>query len=117
MALWFIRILFLLLCTTAGYAISQVHPDLISSSIWASPLACLGGLLIALDEMLKDFRLRAFSASASAFCLDLDRLIIDKSDLFYFADPGTRWLIGWDVFRLQLYRMVLAMRSNKRFLI
>ena len=30
MALWVIRILFLSLCTVAGYAITQIQPDLIA---------------------------------------------------------------------------------------
>ena len=61
MSLWIIRILFLLMCTLGGYAVSQVRPELVQNGA----LGCLigfgfGGVLIGVDEMLKGFSLRAF---------------------------------------------------------
>ena len=54
--LWVIRILFLSLCTLAGYAVSQVRPEYVGQ--YHGAVAGLfigfgfGGLLIAVDEML-----------------------------------------------------------------
>jgi uncharacterized protein YacL len=117
MSLWAIRILFLSLCTLGGYAISQVRPEFVGSG----PAALLigfgfGGLLIAIDEMLKGFSLRAFSAAT--FGLVLGTLIawmIDRSGLFVYVDEEpTRWLIRLCLFLGFGYiGMVLAMRSNK----
>ena len=63
MSLWVIRILFLGLSTGAGFAISQVRPEYIEYH-WAGVLIGFGfgWLMIAIDEMLKGFSLRAFSA-------------------------------------------------------
>jgi uncharacterized protein YacL len=116
MSLWLIRILFLTLCSVAGYAISQVRPDLIAHGYigfgWGFGL---GGLLIAIDEMVKGFSLRAFSAAT--FGLFLGTAIawmIDHSGLFRFADENTLWLIRLGIFLGFGYiGMVLAMRSNK----
>ena len=116
MSLWVIRILFLSLCTMAGYAISQVRPELINPWYFGVMVGFgLGGLLIAIDEMLKGFSLRAFSSAT--FGLFLGTLIawmIDHSDLFSFADEKQRWLIRLTLFVSFSYLgMVLAMRSNK----
>ena len=116
MSLWVIRILFLSLCTMAGYAISQVRPELINTWYYGVMVGFgLGGLLIAIDEMLKGFSLRAFSSAT--FGLFLGTLIawmIDHSDLFSFADEKQRWLIRLTLFVSFSYvGMVLAMRSNK----
>ena len=75
-----------------------------------------GGLLIALDEMLKGLSLRAFSAAT--FGLILGSLIawtFDHSGLFVYVDEEpTRWLIRLCLFASFSYiGMVLAMRSNK----
>ena len=57
MTLWVIRILFLSLCTLAGYEVSQVRPELISGAnggLWGMMAGFgFGGLLIAIDEMVK----------------------------------------------------------------
>jgi uncharacterized protein YacL len=118
-----IRVLFLSLCILAGYAISQVQPDLIhhpSLNVPASVFGILigfgfGGLLIALDEMMKGFSLRAFSAATFGLILGtIIAWLVDRSELFVYAEPRVQWLI-----RLTLYigfsylGMVLAMRSNK----
>ncbi|MBC8094356.1 MAG: hypothetical protein H7Y43_00960, partial [Akkermansiaceae bacterium] len=70
MNLWVIRILFLSLCTMAGYAVSEVRPDLVIYS-WAGTLIGFGfgWFMIAIDEMLKGFSLRAFSATTFGLLL------------------------------------------------
>ena len=117
MSLWVIRLLFLLLCSLGGYAVSEMQPDLIGNGFYGAVIGFgLGGLLIAIDEMLKGFSLRAFSAAT--FGLMLGTLIawmIDRSGLFIYADETpTRWLIRLSLFVSFSYiGMVLAMRSNK----
>ena len=70
MSLWVIRILFLSLTTTAGFAVSQVRPELIQYN-WAGLLIGFGfgALMIAIDEMIKGFSLRAFSATTFGLLL------------------------------------------------
>jgi uncharacterized protein YacL len=121
MALWVIRILFLGLCTLCGYAISQLRPELAGAPMVGSPLVGiligfgLGGLLIALDEMLKGFSLRAFSAASFGLLLgSAIAWMIDRSQLFIYADDSSRWLIRLGMFLGFGYiGMILAMRSNK----
>ncbi len=117
MSLWILRIIFLSLCTLGGYAISQVQPEMVDSPVWGVMIGFgFGGFLIAIDEMLKGFSLRAFSAAT--FGLTLGTLIawlVDRSQLFIYADERpTRWLIRLSLFvGFSYIGMVLAMRSNK----
>lgn len=120
MNMWTIRILFLILCTLGGYAISQVRPESIQ---WPASgfLGCVigagfGWLLIAIDEMLKGFSLRAFSATTFGLLLGtIVARLIDSSGLFDNVDyPATRWIIRLCLFLSFSYiGIVLAMRSNK----
>jgi uncharacterized protein YacL len=118
MALWVIRILFLGLCTSGSYAISQVRPEWLGHpALFLVAGFGFGWLLIAIDEMLKGFSLRAFSATTFGLLLGtLVALLIDHSGLFGDAnDPAPHRLIV----RMALFvgfgyiGMVLAMRSNK----
>ena len=116
MSFWVIRCFFLLLCVVAGYAVSQYRPEIIDGGIYGIFIGFgLGGLLVALDEMLKGFSLRAFSAAT--FGLALGTLVagmVDRTDLFIFADEKTRWLLRLVMFLGFGYvGMILAMRSNK----
>ena len=53
MSFWVIRIFFLLLCTVAGYAVSQHRPEIIDGGIYGLLIGFgLAGVLIAVDEML-----------------------------------------------------------------
>ncbi len=116
MALWAIRILFLGLCTTAGFAISQVRQELIAYG-WAGAVIGFGfgWLMIAIDEMLKGFSLRAFSATTFGLLLGiLVAQLIDHSGLFDTADERVRWLVRLGLFLSFGYiGIILAMRSNK----
>ncbi|MEI8289203.1 MAG: TRAM domain-containing protein [Verrucomicrobiota bacterium] len=117
--LWVIRILFLSLCTLAGYAVSQVRPEYVGEYHGAVAGIFIGfgfgGLLIAVDEMLKGFSLRAFSATTFGLLLGcLVALLIDHSGLFVNAEEKVRWLVRLCLFLSFGYiGMVLAMRSNK----
>jgi uncharacterized protein YacL len=120
MALWVIRILFLFLCTIGGYAVSQVHPAYVGVSM-AGPIGIaigfgFGWLMIAIDEMLKGFSLRAFSATTFGLLLGTCiALLIDHSGLFEnVEEKPTRWIIRLSLFLSFSYiGIVLAMRSNK----
>lgn len=117
MTLWVIRILFLSLCILGGYAISQVRTDLVENSTFGVMIGFgMGGLLIAIDEMLKGFSLRAFSAATFGLMLgSLVAWMLDRSQLFIFVnDAGLLWLVRLCLFLSFGYiGMVLAMRSNK----
>src|SRR3954469_18859074 len=120
MALWVIRILFLSLSTIGGYAVSQVRPEYVGgtfSGVFGMAIGFgFGWLMIALDEMLKGFSLRAFSATTFGLLLgSVVALLIDRSGLFDYAGADTtRWLIRLALFLSFGYiGIVLAMRSNK----
>src|SRR6266566_2226796 len=120
MALWFIRVLFLSLCTVGGYAVSQVRPEYVGvhySALIGMVIGFgFGWVMIAIDEMLKGFSLRAFSATTFGLLLgSVVALLIDRSGLFEFkADETTRWMIRLCLFLSFGYiGIVLAMRSNK----
>lgn len=116
MTLWIVRFFFLSLCVTGGYAVSQVHPGLIATGGQGMIIGFgLGGLLIAIDEMLKGFSLRAFSAMTFGLMLgSVMAWLIDTSQLFNFAADNTRWIIRLTLFIAFGYiGIILAMRSNK----
>jgi uncharacterized protein YacL len=116
MSIWVIRVFFLSMCMLAGFAISQVRPE------WQSPVQGViigfgfGGLLVAIDEMLKGFSLRAFSAATFGLMLgSVIAWMVDRSGLFVHVDEETtRWMIRLCLFvGFSYIGMVLAMRSNK----
>lgn len=115
-SLWAIRIFFLSLCVMAGYAVSQKHPDLVHNGAYGVVIGFgLGGLLIALDEMLKGFSLRAFSSITFGLLLGtFIAFLLDASHLFDAANENTRWVIRLGLFLSFGYiGIILAMRSNK----
>ncbi len=120
MALWVIRILFLAMCTVGGFAVSQVRPEFVtkplSGFIGMGIGFAFGWIMIGIDELLKGFSLRAFSATTFGLLLGtLVALLIDRSGLFEnVEETPTRWLIRLGLFLSFSYiGIVLAMRSNK----
>jgi uncharacterized protein YacL len=120
MTVWIIRIFFLSLCTLGGYAVGQIHPyyqDVPNAEFIGMVIGFgFGWLMIAIDEMVKGFSLRAFSATTFGLLLGtFVALLIDKSGLFENVDEKpTRWLIRLCLFLAFGYiGIILAMRSNK----
>jgi uncharacterized protein YacL len=116
--LWVIRLLFLSLCIMAGFAISQGEEYIIipHNGIWGMFVGFgFGGLLIAMDEMLKGFSLRAFSATTFGLLLgSAVALLVDRSGLFDNANAQQHLLIRFGLFLGFGYiGIILAMRSNK----
>ena len=118
-SLWAIRILFLALCTAAGYAISQVrseYTDINHGEVFGMLIGFgFGGFMIALDEMLKGFSLRAFSATTFGLLLGMAvALLIGYSPLMDNADDKVHWFVRLGLFLAFSYiGIILAMRSNK----
>jgi uncharacterized protein YacL len=118
MALWIIRVLFLFLCTVGGLAVSQVRPEWLAHPLLGALVGFgFGWLMIAIDEMLKGFSLRAFSATSFGLLLGtLVALLIDHSGLFGAPsdDSPHRQVVRMAIFvGFGYIGMVLAMRSNK----
>lgn len=124
-SLWVIRTLFLTMCSIAGYAISQTpelplpifSPDAPISGIIVG--FGFGMILVAIDEMVKGFSLRAFSAATFGLLLGTAiAWMIDGSGMFDFVetqvDEKVRWLVRLCLFiGFSYIGMILAMRSNK----
>jgi uncharacterized protein YacL len=104
------------MCTLGGYEVSQVRPEWIEHG-WLGLIIGfgLGGLCVAIDEMLKGFSLRAFSAATFGLFLgSVVAWLIDHSALFADADDPQRRVIRLALFLSFGYLgMILAMRSNK----
>ena len=114
--LWPIRILFVALCSVGGYSLSQMQPEWINHGSQGMVIGFgFAWLLIAVDEMLKGFSLRAFSATTFGLLLGTCvAMLIDRSGLFDTTDDKVRWLIRLCLFLSFGYiGIVLAMRSNK----
>ena len=114
--LWAIRFFFLSLCTLAGYAVSQKLPELIHNGIYGTLIGFgFGSLVIAVDEMVKGFSLRAFSSITFGLLLGtFIAWLLDSSGLFNATGDNTRWVIRLCLFLSFGYiGIILAMRSNK----
>jgi uncharacterized protein YacL len=118
-SLWAIRLFFLGLCIVGGYAVSQVRPELTglshSSLIGMAIGFGFGGWMIAVDEMLKGFSLRAFSATTFGLLLGtIVALLVDRSGIFENTPEDVRGPIRLGLFLGFGYiGIILAMRSNK----
>jgi uncharacterized protein YacL len=99
-----------------GYEITQVRPEWVTNPEAGVVIGFgLGGLCIAIDEMLKGFSLRAFSAATFGLFLGtVAASLIDRSGLFPDVDSAQRQVIRLGLFLGFGYLgMILAMRSNK----
>ena len=104
------------MCTFSGYEVSQVRPEWINNGLQGLIIGFgVGGLCVAIDEMLKGFSLRAFSAATFGLFLgSVVAWLMDHSALFADADDPQRRVIRLGLFLCFSYLgMVLAMRSNK----
>jgi len=114
--MWVIRIFFMFFCTVAGYAVSQYRPEIIGGGTYGMLIGFgLGGVLVGIDHMLKGFSLRAFSAATFGLALGaIAAWLVDRTELFIYAEEKTRWVIRLGLFLGFGYvGMILAMRSNK----
>src|ERR1051326_7249478 len=104
MNIWIIRIFFLSLCTLGGYAVGEIHPyyqDVHYASVIGMAVGFgFGWLMIAIDEMVKGFSLRAFSATTFGLLLgNICALMIDNCGLFENVEEHTtRWMIRLALF-------------------
>ena len=116
-SLWLARAFLMVLCTAAGFAVSQVRPELLEAGVWWTAIGFgFGGVLIAVDEMLKGFSLRVFSAMTFGLLLgSLIAWLVDQSQLFIYVDERpTRWILRLSLFiGFSYLGMVLSLRSNK----
>jgi uncharacterized protein YacL len=113
----------LALCTLGGYEVSQVRPEWINDGRTGLVIGFgMGGLCVGLDEMLKGFSLRAFSAatfglflgSVVAWLIDHSALFTNPDDPHDNPDSPQRRVIRLGLFLSFSYLgMILAMRSNK----
>jgi uncharacterized protein YacL len=104
------------MCVVGGFEVSQVRAEWVNSGLLGSAIGFgLGGLCIAVDEMLKGFSLRAFSAATFGLFLgSVVSWLIDHSPLFADTDSPQRRVIRLGLFLSFSYLgMILAMRSNK----
>ncbi len=119
MSLWIVRIAFLILCALGGFAVSQVRPEwLAAGQFWPLIGIGFGGILIAIDEMLEGFSLRAFSAATFGLLLGAGAAwMFDNSGVFLWVDKEdevTRSLVRMALFiGFGYIGMIMAMRSNK----
>lgn len=106
------------MCTFAGYAVSQSAELGLIEHGWQGAIIGFGfgGLMIAIDEMIKGFSLRAFSAATFGLFLGMFvAWLIERSGLFaYVEERAVLWLIRLGLFLAFGYiGMMLALRSNK----
>ena len=104
------------MCIMAGFEISQVQQDWVGHAGYGMLIGFgFGGLCVALDEMLKGFSLRAFSAATFGLFLgSLVAWMLANSDLFQGADTAQMRVVKLALFLGFSYLgMILAMRSNK----
>jgi uncharacterized protein YacL len=114
-SLWTLRLLFLALCTAAGYAVSQNSEFIDHGGLGLIIGFGLGWLVIAVDEMTKGLSIRTFSAAGFGLATGaLIAWLVEQSHIFTWAEEKTQWVIRLAMFLGFSYiGMILAMRSNK----
>lgn len=110
-----VRVFIILLCSLAGYSISQVRPELLNAGLfWTLIGFAFGVVLVVIDELLKGFSLRQFSAATFGLALgSAVAWMVDQSQIFIFVEESTLWMIRLFLFiGFGYIGIILAMRSN-----
>ncbi len=112
----FIRVIFIILCSLTGFAISTVQPEIIPSEIHGGLYGfSIGSLWVGIDLYFKGLSLRSFSSvTFGMFFGMLPAIILNASGLFDYVPGPIRWVIQLILFvGFSYLGMMLSLKSNK----
>src|SRR5476649_1909423 len=113
-----IRIVFVLLCTAAGWLVCYTVREWDGYRITASSVGfCIGALVILVDVMLKGFSLRGLSALTFGIAVgSIIASLVSTSPLFAEGDPEMIFLARLGLFMICPYLgTVIALRGKDEF--
>jgi uncharacterized protein YacL len=113
-----IRLVFIVLCTAAGWLVCYSVPAW--DGYWVRAIAvglCLGVLVVLVDVMLKGFSLRGLSAITFGLAIGLlISFLVSVSPLFSKGDPSILFLVQLALFLICPYlATVIALRGKDEF--
>ncbi len=118
MTLLALRIVFLMLCVLGSWSISQLHDEWSQYPVVAVLLGLVGGgLVIAVDKLLKGFSLRGLSAATFGLFVGIViSYFIGNSVLFTFIDTEVKLIAQIVMYVVCSYlAMVIALRGKDEF--